>query len=154
MHKYIRFALAIVFAAAMTGCVSTGPRFPQSGAQIGSVAQVEPGIVQAVRVVQTQEAATYGGYVGGAIGATGGAALGSKVGKGKGKQVATVLGGIIGGAAGTAIGNAPTVRTALEIQVRLDNGRTIAVTQGPEELFRPGQRVHVIYQSGSARVAS
>jgi outer membrane lipoprotein SlyB len=45
-----------------------------------------------------------------------------------------------------------TRQQGLQITVRLDSGRTIAVTQAADEAFRPGDRVRVLSGGGVTRV--
>jgi outer membrane lipoprotein SlyB len=57
--------------------------------------------------------------------------------------------------AGQAVEGAVTARPGVEITVRLDNGRVLAVTQEDEgEGFRVGERVRLLTDRyGNARVA-
>jgi len=64
-----------------------------------------------------------------------------------------VVGTVAGAVAGEAAAQAGT-RPALEITVRLDEGRVIAVTQpAGKDSFKPGERVRVVSDGRTARVA-
>lgn len=156
MQMIKKLFVVVLACLSLSACVTTNVRqFPQSNVQMGSVGQVEEGVVLAIRVVSVPEAtSSSSGYVGTAAGAAIGAAVGSRIGKGRGKTAATVLGGVLGGATGHAIATAPSYTTALEIEVGLNSGRHIIVTQAPVESFQPGQRVRVISNGGRVRVSS
>ena len=47
-----------------------------------------------------------------------------------------------------AVGN----QTGVEVTVKLDSGRTMAVVQGADISFAPGQRVRVMIGQGTTRV--
>jgi outer membrane lipoprotein SlyB len=66
--------------------------------------------------------------------------------------VGAVLGSVAGGVAGQAVEQAATRQPGLEITVKLDSGRMIAVTQAADENFRPGDRVRVLSDGHTARV--
>jgi len=66
--------------------------------------------------------------------------------------VGAVLGSVAGGVAGQAAEQAATRQPGLEITVKLDSGRMIAVTQAADENFRPGDRVRVLSDGRTARV--
>jgi outer membrane lipoprotein SlyB len=69
--------------------------------------------------------------------------------------VAGAIGGaVVGGLVGSAIEENATRQPGLEITVRLDSGRMIAVTQAADEPFYPGDRVRLLTgYDGTARVA-
>ena len=107
------------------------------------------GVVESVRQVNLEGTKTPVGTVAGA--AVGGIA-GSTIGSGKGSMVGAVLGAVAGGVAGSAIEEGVTRKTGLEITVRLNSGRMIAVTQEADEDIRPGDRVRVLSGGGVTRV--
>ena len=53
---------------------------------------------------------------------------------------------------GQAIEKSLTSETGLQITVKLDNGEVLAIVQGSDESFAPGERVRVLRGHGSARV--
>ena len=52
-----------------------------------------------------------------------------------------------------AIEEGATRQSAMEITVKFDDGRLIAVTQAGDEKFRPGDRVRVLTGSGVTRIS-
>lgn len=100
------------------------------------------GVVQSVREVTVSPDPS---GLGAAFGAVMGGLLGSEVGKGKGKTAATLTGALGGGLLGHAAERSLNEKCALEIVVRLVDGRTLAVVQeAPRSRFYPGQRVQMI----------
>lgn len=114
------------------------------------VYEVRMGLVENVRSVRLEGTESGVGAVAG--GAVGGIA-GSSVGGGKGQAIGAVLGAVAGGLAGAAAEEAITRKPGLEITVRLDSGRTIAVVQEDTgERFAVGDRVRILESGGQARV--
>lgn len=82
-------------------------------------------------------------YVGTGIGGTLGALLGSKVGSGNGTYAAQAALGLLGGALGNRLAN--QTRDGLEVVIKMDDGRTVAIVQERDGLsFTRGDRVRVI----------
>jgi outer membrane lipoprotein SlyB len=142
-------ALAVVLSLA--GCATpAGPGYYYRGEALRSQS-VEMGVVESVRPVALQGPDT-------GLGALGGAALGGWAGSGIGSgggNTAAIVGGVI---LGSLIGNAAEVNAArrpgLELTVRLDNGRMIAVVQEDVgEPFRPGDRTRVTSDGYRTRVS-
>jgi len=90
------------------------------------------------------------------VGATSGAVLGglagSTVGGGRGSIAGAVAGAVVGGIAGSAIERDANQQQGIEITVKLEGGKLIAVVQGADENFRPGDRVRVLTGPGGTRV--
>jgi outer membrane lipoprotein SlyB len=59
---------------------------------------------------------------------------------------------VAGGVAGSALEEGVMSKDGLEITVKLDGGRMIAVTQEADEQFRVGERVRVLSGGGVTRV--
>lgn len=76
---------------------------------------------------------------------------GSSVGRGRGSTAGAVVGTVAGAVLGEAAAQTGT-QPGLEITVRLDEGRVIAVTQPAGETFQPGDRVRVLSDGRNARV--
>lgn len=111
---------------------------------------VELGVVESTRLVQIQAPETGVGTVGGA--ALGGLA-GSGVGAGHGNVAAVIGGAILGGVIGNAVERDANRRNGVEVTVRLDNGRTVAIVQQDGgEGFRPGDRVRLVSNGYATRV--
>lgn len=108
------------------------------------------GVVESVRAVKLEGTESGVGAVAGGV--VGGVA-GSSVGGGKGSAIGAVLGAVAGGVAGAAVEEAVTRKSGIEVVVRLDSGRTIAVVQEDTgESFARGDRVRLLESGGQARV--
>lgn len=142
--------LASAAALVLGGCASSmsGGAYPR--AQARQAMEVKMGMVESVRQVQLEGTQSGTGSLAGAV--VGGVA-GSNVGGGKGAIIATVIGAVAGGLAGSAIEENTTKKLGLEITVKLDDGRLMAVTQEADEAFRPGDRVRVLSNRGTTRVS-
>jgi outer membrane lipoprotein SlyB len=88
------------------------------------------------------------------VGAVAGGIVGNTMGGGRGNTLATLAGVGLGAAAGNAIEQKATNRQGVEIEVRLDGGESIVVTQEntDRESFYTGDRVRVIMGGGRTRV--
>ena len=119
--------------------------------QTRGVQEVQMGMVESVREVKIE--GTKSG-VGTAAGTVVGGVAGSNVGGGKGQIIGGVLGAVVGGVAGSAAEEGATRQKGVEITVKLDGGRMIAVTQAAEEneTFKVGDRVRILSGSGVTRV--
>ena len=95
-----------------------------------------------------------GSAVGTIAGAAVGGILGSRVGGGSGSQIATIAGGILGGIAGDQAAKGVSKRSGVNLTIKLNDGRTIAIVQevNPNMRFRVGQRVQLNRQGNKARV--
>lgn len=107
------------------------------------------GVVEGVREVEMDsERSGVAPMAGAVIGGT----VGGSVGSGRGSTVGAVIGTVAGAVAGEAAAQGAT-RPGLEITVRLDGGRMIAVTQpAGKDSFKPGDRVRVVSDGRTARV--
>ena len=147
-----RFLFALALAAwLVAGCAST-PGDDDANARRAQQ-QVEqkayPGVVEGVREVEMDsERSGVAPMAGAVIGGT----VGGSVGSGRGSTVGAVIGTVGGAVVGEAAAQGAT-RPGLEITVRLDGGRMIAVTQpAGKESFKPGDRVRVVSDGRTARV--
>ena len=145
-------ALAAFLATTVGGCASSLSSGSYTRSQARAAQYVDMGTVESVRDVQIEGTKSGVGTLGGA--ALGGIA-GSEIGHGSRSHAAGAVGGaILGGLAGSAVEEGMTRQPGLEITVRLDSGRIIAVTQGADERFYPGDRVRVLTGSdGTVRVS-
>ena len=144
-----RFLFASALAASLlAGCAST-PGDDDAGArraQQHAEQKEYSGVVEIVREVEMDsERSGVAPMAGAVLGGT----VGGSVGSGRGSAVGAVVGTVAGEAAAQA-----GTRPALEITVRLDEGRVIAVTQpAGKDSFKPGERVRVVSDGRTARVA-
>lgn len=142
-------AVAAASVAVLGGCASSMSGGAYSRGQARQAQEVQMGMVESVRNVKIEGTKS---PVGTGAGAVIGGIAGSNVGSGKGSTVATILGAVAGGVAGSAIEEGVMSKDGLEITVKLDNGRMIAVTQEADEQFRVGERVRVLSGGGVTRV--
>lgn len=145
--------IAMVLAAGLmlSGCPASMSGGAYTRDQARQAQDVQLGYVESVRQVMIEGTKSGVGTVGGA--ALGGVA-GSTIGRGRGQVAGAIGGAVVGGLVGSAIEENATRQPGLEITVRLDNGRMMAVTQAADEPFYRGDRVRVLTSyEGVARVA-
>jgi outer membrane lipoprotein SlyB len=145
----LRAILAGLAIAILAGCATSQSGSSYSRSATRGEMNVRMGVVESVRQVTiegTQSA------VGPAAGAVIGGIAGSNVGQGRGSTVGAILGAVAGGVAGGAIEEGVTKKAGIEITVKLDSGKLIAVVQEADEQFRPGERVRVLDGQGTTRV--
>lgn len=141
----------LVAATLVAGCAPSIRGDAYQRGQVMNAQSVELGVVESTRPVQIEGRQSGAGAATGAvIGGLGGSQIG-------GSSSAHVAGGIIGAIIGGAIGNAverdATKANGVEITVRLDSGRMLAIVQeGALEEFRPGDRIRVLSDGYFTRV--
>jgi outer membrane lipoprotein SlyB len=140
---------AVAGLAVLAGCAPSKSGAAYTRDEVRREQSVRMGVVESVREVQIE--GTRSG-VGPAAGAVVGGIGGSGVGSGRGASVASVVGAVAGGVAGQAAEEAATRRKGMEITVRLDGGRMVAIVQEADEAFRPGERVRILSDGGVSRV--
>jgi len=145
------FAAVLITASTLllAGCPAGLGGKDYSRDQARTVQEVQMGVVESVRQVNIEGTKS---PVGAAAGAVVGGAAGSTVGGGTGRVITTTVGALIGGLGGAAAEEAVTRQAGLEITVKLDSGRMIAITQAADEEFRVGDRVRVLSGGGTTRV--
>ena len=141
---------AVLLTVTVAGCAPrsmSGDVYSRERAQ--RVQAIEYGEVIEVRQILIE--GTKSG-VGTFAGSVFGGALGSGIGRGPGHGIAVVGGAIAGGVAGSAVEEAATRQPGVEVTIRMDTGRTIALVQGIDPPVRAGDRVRVVRNpDGSAR---
>jgi outer membrane lipoprotein SlyB len=146
--------LAIAFIAASTlllaGCPAGVGGKDYSRSQARSVQEVQMGVVESVREVLIEGTKT---PIGAGAGAVVGGVAGSTVGSGRGSMIGTTVGAVLGGLGGAAAEEAVTRQKGIEITVKLDSGRMLAITQAADEVFQVGDRVRVLTGGGVTRVS-
>jgi outer membrane lipoprotein SlyB len=151
IKRWFAAALALTVAMIVAGCAAPYPGGPYYRGATQRAQLVEMGVVENVRAVGLQGPDTGVGTVGGA--ALGGWA-GSGIGAGSGNAAAIVGGVILGSLIGNAIERDASRRPGVEVTVRLDAGRMIAVVQeAAGESFRPGDRIRVVSDGYYTRVS-
>ncbi|MEO1766912.1 glycine zipper 2TM domain-containing protein [Thiobacter aerophilum] len=149
MQRLLVITTLAATAFVLTGCPATMSSGTYTREQARQAQEVQMGRVESVREVMIEGTKS---VVGPAAGAAVGGIAGSNIGGGKGSTVGAIVGAVAGGVAGAAIEEGVTRTKGLEITVKLDNGRMIAVTQAADEEFRPGDRVRVLTGGGVTRV--
>lgn len=135
------------------GCAPKVGSSDYSSSGVRTAQSVTYGTVESVRVVRIEGDSDGTTALSTAGGAVAGGVLGSLIGGGRGRTLATVGGALAGAAAGYGGSKALSAQDGYEIQVKLENGSTIVVTQGTDVEFRAGQRVKVLSGGGVTRVA-
>jgi len=149
--RFLKLVAALSMSVAVLGgCASSMSGGAYSRSQARQVQEVQMGVVESVRHVKIEGTKS---PVGTGAGAVIGGIAGSNVGQGKGSTVGTILGAVAGGVAGSMIEEGVTGKDGLEVTVKLDSGRMIAVTQEADEQFRLGDRVRVLSGGGVTRVS-
>lgn len=149
MKSIALLAVATALVSFLSACAPSMSGGAYSREQTRREQSVRLGVVESVRQVQIE--GTRSG-VGPAAGAIVGGIAGSSVGQGKGAAVGAVIGGVAGGIAGQAAEQAGTRKAGLEITVKLDGGKLVAITQEADEAFKPGERVRIISDGSTSRV--
>lgn len=150
MFNIIKAGTLLFAAVVLGGCASGMSGAAYSRDQARQVEEVRMATVESVRQVQIEGTKT---SIGTAAGAVVGGIAGSNVGAGKGSSVGVVLGSVAGGVVGSAVEEGVTRQAGLEITVKFDDGRMIAVTQAADEKFQPGERVRVLTGGGVTRIS-
>ncbi len=150
--KYSLVILALLVTIGLAGCASSLSGETYSRSEARKVQQVEYGVIEQLRPVNIEGTKT---PVGSGAGALAGGFAGSSIGSGTTSRVMAVIGAVAGGMAGAAIEEGVTRTHGVEITVKMNNGRTIAIVQAlsPNERFAIGDRVRVIRSGQNARVA-
>ena len=150
--KHNLILLFVIITTGLAGCASNLSGDTYSRSEVRTAQQVEYGEIITLRPVQIEGTKT---PVGAGAGAAVGGIAGSSMGGGKGSYIMTVIGAVAGGMAGAAVEEGVTRSQGVEITVRLDSGRVLAIVQGlsPHEEFSVGDQVRVLSRGGTSRVA-
>jgi len=143
--------LSLAGAALLAGCTLPSSRNTISRSQANVMQNVDMGTVTHVQQVniEGEKNGNLGLFGGGMIG--GAAASG---GRGVSGALVQAAGSVVGAVAGRAVEEVATRDVAQQITVRLDDGRTVVVTQETKGgLFRDGDRVRILNGQGGASVS-
>lgn len=142
--------LSLLAALGLAGCATSSPDVI-SRTHSQHLETVQSAVVESVRPVvvdgsQSGIGAIAGGIVGGVAG--------SGVGGHREHLAVGVLGAVAGGVLGNAIERAATREQAVELTLRLSDGRRQVLVQAEGgQQFYPGDRVDIIGSAGRYRVA-
>jgi len=145
--------IGILFAAAaalaLSACSSYGGNdgYRSSSYNNAPTNCYDCGVVQRIENYTGEQRRTSG--AGAVAGALIGGALGNQVGSGDGKKAATVAGAVAGGFAGNAI-ERNMDKTWHEVTIRMNDGRTVVLSQDDLNGVREGSRV--IIRNGRAQL--
>lgn len=135
-----------------SGCASrlTGESFSRDDARTPQ--KVEFGIVENIRPVIIEGTKS---QIGTGAGTIIGVIAGSTIGEGKGSKLGAVIGAVAGGMVGAAAEEGLTRVQGVEVTVRMENGKIIAVVQEsvPDETYSVGDKVRILTVHGNTRIA-
>lgn len=133
-----------VIAVMISGCANSQPSarsYTYSQAQKSEAMTTATVIgLQSVNIMPDNQSG-----IGTAVGAIAGGGVGHLIGGGVGNIIATALGAIGGGVAGSSIESKVTQKSGYNIALRLDDGRTMSVTQMDDIVLTVGQKVIITY---------
>ncbi len=143
--------IAVIAAIFATGCETPYSANTYNANRTGITQNVSYGVITNIRPVeiQAQNNVPYGAVAGAVLGGV----LGHAVGGGTGKKLATVGGVVAGGLAGNAIQTQSNKTHGMEVEIRLDNGQTIANVQQADNTFQVGSRVRIVDAGGRITVS-
>ena len=145
--------LSVTVATAMlAGCAQPGLGGGNyTRGQVRGEQSVRIGTVENVRDVTIDARDTGTGTLAGA--AIGGVAGSTLVGGSWANAVGAIAGAVVGGIIGSAVEKNNNDRVGVEVTVRLEGGKMIAITQEKDEDFRVGDRVRILSGQGTTRVS-
>ena len=147
-----RILLSVTVATAMlAGCAQPGLGGGNyTRGQVRGEQSVRIGTVENVRdvTIDARDTGT-GTLAGAAIGGVAGSTLG---GGSRANAVGAIAGAVVGGIIGSAVEKNNNDRVGVEVTVRLEGGKMIAITQEKDEDFRVGDRVRILSGQGTTRV--
>jgi outer membrane lipoprotein SlyB len=150
LMKAVRVILFSAMISLLAGCASqSGEVYQRDQAQHAQT--VEMGTVEFVKKVKVE--GTKSG-IGTIVGGIAGGVLGNTIGSGDGSTIAAVGGALVGAGAGHMAEEKISDYDGLEITVRLDSGRVMAVVQEDDVQFFVSERVRVLTgNDGTVRIA-
>ncbi|WP_297476660.1 glycine zipper 2TM domain-containing protein [uncultured Photobacterium sp.] len=153
-NKKMMVAVAMILSFGVVGCAQNPYGNTYNVAEARTMQTVLSGTITKLDAVtmNSDGESTIGTLAGAAVGGI----LASKIGGGSGSDIAAIGGALAGGALGSSAGDAISKRQGVNIIIKLDSGRTVAVVQevDPNMLFKVGQRVDLYQQGRTTRVVS
>jgi outer membrane lipoprotein SlyB len=139
-------------SATLAGCATRGlGGGDYTRSQARGEMNVRLGVVEAVRDVRIEASQNENGtLVGGALGGIAGSTIGSG---NRANAAGAIVGAVAGAVIGSAIDKSGTDRKGVEVTIKLEGGKLIAITQEKDEEFRVGDRVRVLSGNGTTRVS-
>ena len=135
----------------LAGCTNRHSPHVYSGSETMQADEISYGTITRMNAVTIKDENTGVGLVGGGVA---GGVLGSQIGGGSGRVLGAVGGAIVGAAAGALAEDEFQKTAGVQITVRLDTGRRVAIVQAAEgSNYSVGQRVRVVTSpTGRTRV--
>lgn len=133
--------LALVAIGILAGGCAYYEPYPQYAPRPVVTQRTEYGVVESIQVYHPGSNTPIG--VGAIIGGIAGGVLGHQIGGGTGQTVATIAGAIGGAAVGNQVEKANT-RDRYRVNVRLDSGGSVAVSEVADGQLRVGDRVRIV----------
>ncbi len=151
--KKCGLAAAFLSGLLLAGCANTDVYGGNvyRGDQAKEARSISYGTILSVREVKIQ--ADNQGVLGTVGGGVVGGIAGSTIGGGSGQALASAVGAIAGAMIGSTVEEKASQVTALEMVIRKDDGKEIAVVQKKEEGFVPGKRVRIVGSSSDLNVS-
>jgi outer membrane lipoprotein SlyB len=147
-----RIVLPLIAFFLLSGCAPRVGQADYAASRARSAQHVKYGTVVSVRDVHIDNDDRTGNAIGAVGGGVAGGVLGSLLGSGRGSVLASVAGAALGAAAGYGGAELLGGQEGVEITLTLDDGQTLAVAQGKDANFVPGQRVKVLSDGMTTRV--
>ncbi len=150
----VKFSMAfgsVATAVLLAGCAQPGLGGGNyTRGQVRGEQSVRLGTVEAVRdvVIDARDTGT-GTLAGAALGGVAGSTVG---GGSRANAVGAIAGAVVGGLIGNAVEKNSNDRRGVEVTIRLEGGKLIAITQEKDEEFRVGDRVRILAGQGTTRV--
>lgn len=152
MKQLLISAVTAALLILISACASGLGGESYSRTEAGTLQRVEYATILSLRPVRIE--GTKSG-VGTAAGAVAGGVAASGVSGGRTGTVAAVIGMVVGGLIGAASEEGMTRTDGVEFALKMDDGREMSLVQAlsPNEVFRVGDKVRVIFSRDRARVA-
>jgi len=150
--KQLAATSILITSALLAGCASPGLGGGNyTRAQVRGEQSVRLGVVENVRdvVIDSRDTGT-GTLAGAAIGGIAGSTVGGGY---RANAAGAIAGAVVGGLIGNSVEKNANDRRGVEVTIRLEGGKLIAVTQEKDEEFRVGDRVQVLSGQGATRVS-
>ncbi|MDC9580926.1 glycine zipper 2TM domain-containing protein [Xenorhabdus sp. PR6a] len=152
-----RFLVGVAVATTLSGCADMGALSSDTYSinQAKQAQTVTYGTILSVRPVKIKGNQTGDpnmlGLIGGAVL---GGLLGNTVGDGSGQKLAAAAGAIAGGLAGQGVEGALNQTKGVELEIRMDSGKSVIVVQKLDNvIFNKGQRVRIANSGDSLTVS-
>ena len=142
----------VALSTMMAGCAMPGLGGGNyTRGQVRGEQTVRLGVVETVRdvVIDARDSGT-GTLAGAALGGVAGSTLG---GGHKANAAGAIAGAVVGGIIGNSVEKNANDRKGVEVTVRLEGGKLIAITQEKDEEFRVGDKVRILSGQGATRVS-